>query len=91
MNFQIVKFNRIYEVILMKSCLCMSFEFINIGIQPDWIAQIKFMADFVNCMKNLVCAGVIVINFYDSNILLSLNSFAHNRNIENPPCIIFSG
>ena len=68
MNFQIVKFNRIYEVILMKSCFCMSFEFINIGIQPDWIAQIKFMADFVNRMKNFVCAGVIVINFYDTRM-----------------------
>ena len=68
MNFQIVKVNRIHKVILMKSGLCMSFEFFDIGIQPDRITQIKFMADFVDRMKNLVCAGVIVINFYDTRM-----------------------
>ena len=46
----------------------MSFEFFDIGIQPDRITQIKFMADFVDRMKNLVCAGVIVINFYDTRM-----------------------
>lgn len=59
MNFQIIKINRIYKVILIEPCLVMFFEFLNIMIQPDWLAKIEFIADRVQSIEDLMRSGII--------------------------------
>ena len=59
MNLQIIKINGIYKIILIESCLVMSFEFINIMIQPDWLAKIEFITDRVQSIEDLMRSGVI--------------------------------
>ena len=61
MNLQIIEINRIYKVILIESCLIVSLEFINIMIQPDWLAEIELITDRIQRIKNLVCSGVVRI------------------------------
>ena len=59
MNLKIIKINRVYKIILIKSGLIVSFEFINIMIQPDWLAQVEFITDRIQCVEYFMCSGVI--------------------------------
>ena len=45
--FQIIKINRIYKIILIKSSLGMPFKLCDRGVQPERFAQIKFITDLV--------------------------------------------
>lgn len=83
MDFQVIKINGIHKIILIKSRLCMLLKFCDRYIQPDRLAQIKLIADFLQRIENL-CVRVssessqITVS---QRIRLSLNSFPHNRNI----------
>ena len=44
MDFQIVKINGFYKIILAKADFIVPFEFGYGGIQPDWLLQIKLLA-----------------------------------------------
>ena len=59
MNLQIIKINGIHKVILIESCLVMSFEFINIMIQPDRFAEVELITDRVQSIEDLMRSGVI--------------------------------
>ena len=47
MNFQKVKINGFNKAVLIKTCLRLAFEFIDVLIQPNRISQIEFMADLL--------------------------------------------
>ena len=49
------------KAVLVESCFGMPFEFVDIDIQPDWFAKIKFVADFIQSIKNLVCSGIVTV------------------------------
>ena len=36
-----------YKTILVKTSFAVAFEFLNIGIEPDWFAEIKVVADLI--------------------------------------------
>ena len=80
LDLQIIKINGIHKIILIKSRLCMLLKFCDRYIQPDRLAQIKLIADFLQRIENFMCACLIRI-VVSRSIRLSLNSFAHNRNI----------
>lgn len=61
MNFQIVKVYLLYEIILVKAGLVVAFEFGYGFVQPDRFAQIKGIADLVQCFENFVGPGVFFI------------------------------
>lgn len=48
------------KAILPEACPAQAFEFGDVGIQPDGLAQVKFITDIVQSMKNFVSAGVIL-------------------------------
>ena len=47
LDFQKIKINRIHETVLIESRFGMPLEFVDIHIQPDRFAEIKFIADFI--------------------------------------------
>ena len=64
MNFQKVKINGFNKAVLIKTCLGLAFEFIDVLIQPNRISQIEFMADLLQPGEHFtgpvqLCAAVI--------------------------------
>ena len=59
LNFQIIKVNALYKVILCETGLVMAFEFSDGLVQPDRLAQIELIADVLQGTKNFVGAGII--------------------------------
>jgi len=59
LNLQIIKINGIYKIILIESCLGVALEFLDGAVQPDRLTQVKLITDLVQCMKYLMCAGVL--------------------------------
>ena len=61
MDFEVVEVNRIDEIILIESCLGMTLEFVDCGIQPNWFAEIEFVTDSIQSVENLVCSGIVTV------------------------------
>lgn len=61
LDLQIIKLNGFYKIILIKSCFAVAFEFSYGLIQPDGLAQVKLIANFVKGPENLVGTGVIAV------------------------------
>ena len=61
LDFQKIKINGIHEAVLVESRFGMPFEFVDIDIQPDRFAEIKFVADLIQSIKNLVCSGIVTV------------------------------
>lgn len=59
--FQVVEFDGIYEVVASESCFVMSLEFFDVVVEPDWLAQVEFVANLIECMKYFMCSGVICL------------------------------
>lgn len=65
LNFQIIKINLFNEAVLAEPCPVMALEFTDVGIQPDGLFQIQCIADLFQALKNLVGAGIPVIDAAD--------------------------
>ena len=52
MNFQKIKGNFFDKIILGKTGLIMPFKFTDIGVQPDWLGQIKNEAGICHSLKD---------------------------------------
>ena len=78
LDFQKIKIDRIHKAVLVESCFGMPFEFVDIDIQPDWFAKIKFVADFIQSIKNLVCSGIVTVitdgSVFDHTVVFKLFS-----------------
>lgn len=78
-----IKINRIHKTVLVKSCFGMPFEFVDIHIQPDWFAEIKFIADHIQSIENLVGSCIVAVitdgGVFDHTVVF--NSFPHKRNM----------
>ena len=48
------------KAVLPETSPAKALEFGNVGIQPDGLAQVKFITDVIQSMKNFVSAGVIL-------------------------------
>lgn len=59
LNFQIIKINSLYEIILSESRLTVPLEIRNGLIQPDRLSQIKFIAYLFQGAEYLMGAGII--------------------------------
>ena len=64
MDFQIVKGNRFYELILRKSGFGVALKFLYVGRQPDRFAEVKCKADFIQRLKHFMGSGILRIVFY---------------------------
>lgn len=62
--FQIIKCNVLYEAVRIKACLAVPLKFCNVGIKPYRLAEVKLVADFLDCMKNLVRACLRAVVAY---------------------------
>ncbi len=63
--FQIIKCNVLNEAVGKKACLAVPLKFGNVGIEPYRLAKVKLVTDFLDCMENLVCAGLrAVVTYY---------------------------
>lgn len=83
MNLQIIKINGIHKIILIESCLVMSFEFINIMIQPDRFAEIELITDRVQSIEYLMRSGLIrlIADYSVAQDMIVFKFFSHKRNI----------
>ena len=61
MDFQIIKFDRFDEIVLIKTGFGVTLEFLNGGFEPDWLAKIKLIADFIQGMKDLMCTRIAAL------------------------------
>ena len=59
MYLQIIKIDIVNKIILGKASPVVAFEFLDGLVQPDRLAQIKCVADFIQCAKYLVCSGIV--------------------------------
>ena len=57
MNLQVVKFNGFNKAVLTEAGSVVALEFVDVGIQPDWLAQIKFLTDLFYGLKDHCCTG----------------------------------
>lgn len=58
MDLQIIKVNLLDEIILIKTHFGVAFKLRNGGVQPDWLAKVKLITDFIQSTENLVRAGI---------------------------------
>lgn len=65
LNFQIVKIDTVYKIVLPETGFAVPLEITDIHIQPDGFGQVKSLADFGNSMKNLGRTGFIAVIAYD--------------------------
>ena len=63
LNFQKIKINGFYEIILGKTDLVVKLEFFNRRIQPDWFPQIKLIADGIQRIKDHLCPGQRAVSY----------------------------
>ena len=68
LNFQIVKFNSLYKIVLCKTGFAVPFELGDCLIQPDGFSQIKLITDFFQSAENFVGSGIGTFVF-DAGIL----------------------
>ena len=61
MEFQIVEIHVVNKAVRAKAGLCMTFEFLNIGIEPDGPAKVKGLADLIQRMKYFMCPGIFCV------------------------------
>lgn len=61
MDFEVVKVNGIYEIILIEPCFAVPLEFFDGRVKPDWLAQIKFIADIFKGAEYFVRPCIIGI------------------------------
>lgn len=61
MDLQIIKVNLLDEIILIKMRFGVAFKLRNGGIQPDWLAKVKLITDFIQSAKNLVRACICAV------------------------------
>ena len=61
MKIQVIKVDLIHEAVLEEPGSCVTAKFADVGVQPDGLAQIESIADFIQCMKDFVCAGVFAV------------------------------
>ena len=61
LDFQKIKINGIHKAVLVESRFGMPFEFVDIDIQPDWFAEIKFIAYLIQSIENLVGSGIVAV------------------------------
>lgn len=65
LDFEVVEGDFFYKIVLIKTGFAVTFKFTDRGVQPDGFAQIKFIADFVKCVKNFVCPRIFPIILND--------------------------
>lgn len=58
MDLQIVKFDLLDKIVLIKSGLCVTFEFLDRRVQPERLSKVKFVAHLFECPEYFVCPGV---------------------------------
>lgn len=68
LDFQIVKFDFFYEIILGKVRLAVTLKVGNGSFQPDGLTQIELQTDFFQSVEYFVRAGIVTVILYD-NIL----------------------
>ena len=57
MNLQVVKFNGFNKAVLTEAGPVVALKFVDLGIQPNRLAQIKFLTDLFYGLKDHCCAG----------------------------------
>lgn len=61
MNFQIIKIDRIYEIVLIKTGFVMFFEFCYCRFQPDRFAQIELITNLLQRMEYFMCSCIVTV------------------------------
>lgn len=63
-QFQKIKVQLFYKIILTELCFTAAFEFFNITFQPDRAGKVEFVANSVQRMKDFMCSGIVRIILY---------------------------
>ena len=88
LNFQKIKINGFYEIILGKTDLVVKLEFFNRRIQPDWFPQIKLLADGIQRIKDHLCPGQRVVRYacyrVPDQMVVFHNLSPHSEHSESP-------
>ena len=66
MDFQMIKINSFHKVILGKAGLAVAFEFRYGSVKPDGLSQVKFIADIIQRLENLMSACITAVIADDS-------------------------
>ena len=66
MYFEVIEINTFYKVVLGKTGFIVTFKIAYISVEPDWLAKIELITDFVQGIKNFVRAGIVIIIAYDA-------------------------
>lgn len=66
MYFKIIEINTFYKVVLSKTGFIVTFKIAYVSVEPDWLAKVELITDFVYGVKDFVCAGIVVIIAYDA-------------------------
>lgn len=53
-NFQIIKRNFFYKIILMEACPAVAFKLGDSGVQPEGFSQVELQADLIQCVEYFV-------------------------------------
>lgn len=61
MDFQVIEINAVDKIVLGKSGTVMAFEVLDGFLQPDRLAQVECIADFIQCPENFMGSGVFGI------------------------------
>lgn len=61
MNLQIIKINIFNKIILCEPGLVVTFKILNIGIQPDRLAEVKLITYFIEGMKDFMRSRIIPV------------------------------
>ena len=64
LDFEMIEFDIFYETVFSESCFGMSFEILDILIEPYGLGQIESKAYFLQWIKDLVSAGVLGVILY---------------------------
>ena len=69
LDLQIIKFNMFNKLILSKTGFGVKLEIMDIGVQPDRFASIKFIADIIERLKYHLGPGKTVVTDADGGVL----------------------
>ena len=61
LNFEIIKFNFFYEIVLRKPRLAVPLKVGDSFVQPEWFSQIKLVAHLIQCPENFMGAGIVTV------------------------------
>ena len=72
MDLEIIEIDRFNKAVLSKAGAVMKLEVSDIGIKPDRLSEIKFMADLLDGLKDHSGAGHRIVGVFSNHIFYQM-------------------